>query len=211
MCGIKTAPDCEDAPGWRVALADQLRELIEATVITSAVASPEQLESATRMVAAAIAELPRPSSVRQYRAASTAGRLDRVNLFDSPEHPLAPPWRVVRCLDGEIEAEATLTVAHEGPPGRVHGGVVAGILDHAAGLVVRSLDIVAMTVSLDIELHHATPYGESLAIKARIVERDGRRLRVESALVAEDTKVVASCRALMIELADRPAWAAGSS
>lgn len=190
----------------RVELADAVRRLI--AVVTTASAGAAGLDAARERVEAAIAALGPTPSATVHRAETESGRRRIVNPFDSPENPLAPPLRPVRCTDGEYVAEITLSPAYEGPPGRVHGGIVTGILDHASGFALAGLKIIAMSVSLTIELHDATPYGEPLTVTARMTEREGRRIWVEATLATADGQVTASCRTLMVELREPPAWAA---
>ncbi|MDX3309741.1 hypothetical protein P1S61_11670 [Streptomyces sp. ME08-AFT2] len=46
--------------------------------------------------------------------------------------PLAPPMRVTPA-DGGFVGRCDLGIAHEGPPGYVHGGVSAMLLDELMG------------------------------------------------------------------------------
>lgn len=198
-------PGGESASGARAALADSLRRLIAATATAGADAD---FRAARDHVDAALAALGVVPSAGDHRLETEGGRRPTLNPFDSAGNPLAPPLRVIREAGGEYVAEFTLSPAYEGPPGRVHGGVVAGVLDHASGFALRSEGIIALSVSLEISLDDATPYGEALTVTARAGEREGRKIWVNASLAAAGGRVIASCRALMIELADPPAWAA---
>lgn len=48
-------------------------------------------------------------------------------------NPIAPPVDLIRAEDGSVSADFHLGAAYEGPPGHVHGGVSAMILDHVLG------------------------------------------------------------------------------
>ena len=191
-------------PG-RVELADSVRRLIAAAATTSASAS--DLAVARDLAEAAAAALAPAPSAAEHRCRTEAGSRATVNPFGSAENPLAPPLRQLPSARGEYVAEFTLSPAYEGPPGRAHGGIIAGILDHASGFAVASLDILAVTVSLTVNLHQATPYGEPLTVKAQAGERDGRKVWVDAAISTTDGEVTASCRALMLQLREMPAWA----
>jgi acyl-coenzyme A thioesterase PaaI-like protein len=196
----------EDQRGLRVSaaeFADTLRQVITASVTTDA-----DLTAAHVLLEQSLRALGPVVSVADHRARTESGARRTVNPFDSPENPLAPPMRAIHEAPGEYVAELTLTPAYEGPPGRVHGGVVTGILDHASGFALPSLGVVAMSVSLSIDLHAATPYGEPLTVSARVVERDGRKIWVETGLRTADGTLTASARTLMLELVDPPAWVA---
>ena len=45
----------------------------------------------------------------------------------------APPLMTQRDAEGRVSADFHLGAAYEGPPGHVHGGVAAMILDHVLG------------------------------------------------------------------------------
>src|SRR5205823_1703336 len=73
-------------------------------------------------------------------------------------------------------ADVLLGAAHEGPPGRVHGGWVAAVLDHVLGRATAAAGFPGMTASLTVDYHHGTPYAVPLTAEGRLVRRDGRKL-----------------------------------
>lgn len=191
-------------PVGHVGLADSVRRLITAACLTDG--SPELMARAVRLVDEATAALGPIPDVASHRTRTETGRRVMANPFDSPVNPIAPPLRPILSGAGEYVAEMTLSPAYEGPAGRVHGGVVTGILDHCSGLAGASLGVVAMSVSITIDLHRATPYGQPLTATARVSERTGRKIWVDAAIATETGEATASSRALLIELADAPAW-----
>jgi acyl-coenzyme A thioesterase PaaI-like protein len=197
--------DGREGEAARVSLADAARQLIVA--VTTAGTSVPELVVAREFVEAAVAALGPIPTVAAHRAATEAGHRRTANPFDSPLNPLAPPLRPLPSAPGEYLAEVILSPAYEGPPGRVHGGVVTGILDHVCGFALRALGIVAMSVSLQLDLLGPTPYGEPLRVTARVDHREGRKIWVEAALFRAGGDVLATCRTLMIELREPPAWA----
>ena len=194
----------EPVAAGRLDLAESIRRLIVAA--TTGSASAHELAAARDLVVAATSALGWVPTVDGHRAETESGRRPSVNPFGSAENPLAPPLREVRSEDGEYVAELALSPAYEGPPGRVHGGVVTGILDHASGFALRSLGVLAVSVSLTISLHEPTPYGVPLVVNARVSEREGRKIWVDASLSTAAGHRTASCRTLMIELLEAPAW-----
>lgn len=189
----------------RAELAASVRRLIEATATRST--SESGLTEAKDLVEAAIAALGPAPDLAAHRAEVEAGLRPTLNPFGSSENPLAPPLVELASDPGTYVAQCVLSSAYEGPAGRVHGGVVAGILDHASGFALRALQILAVSVSLTIDLHHPTPYGEPLAVSARVGEREGRKIWVDATITTSEGLVTASSRTLMVELRDVPAWA----
>ncbi|MFV2179672.1 PaaI family thioesterase [Actinomadura sp. LOL_016] len=203
MSSPRPAPDREN--GERYELAESIRRLIVAT--TTGGASGDDLAAAYDLVEAAAAMLGPLPSAMAHRSTTEQGHRPTLDPFGSADNPLAPPLWERPSAAGEYIAEFVLSPAYEGPPGRVHGGVVTGILDHACGFAPRSLGIVAVSVSLAIDLHRATPYAEPLTVAARVDERDGRKIWVDAQISTAAGEVTASCRTLMLELRETPAWA----
>jgi acyl-coenzyme A thioesterase PaaI-like protein len=189
----------------RADLAGSVRRLIEAT--TTGSTSEPGLAAAKNLVDAAITALGAAPDLTAHRVEVEAGLRPTLNPFGSVENPLAPPLIELDAEPGEFVAQCVLSSAYEGPPGRVHGGVVTGILDHASGHALRAVRILAVSVSLRIDLHHPTPYGEPLIVSARIGEREGRKIWVDASIATSQGLVTASSRTLMLELREAPAWA----
>ncbi|WP_206490176.1 PaaI family thioesterase [Rhodococcus sp. KRD162] len=182
----------------RAELAARIRTLLDAVVCVEM--DREAFVEAGALVEKACAALGPPPSVTDHRREMERGMRMSINPYDSSGNPIAPPLHVTSNVGGSYEADFSLSVAYEGPPGRVHGGVVAGILDHACGFAVRSLGIAALSVSLQVDLEDATPYGEPLTVRTRVAERDGRKLWVTGEVATAADHVTARCRTLMLAL-----------
>jgi acyl-coenzyme A thioesterase PaaI-like protein len=59
---------------------------------------------------------------------------------------------------------------HQGPPGVVHGGIVATALDEAMALLVHDAQIPALTRRLEVDLLRPAPIGAFLEVSAWVVE-----------------------------------------
>ena len=53
-------------------------------------------------------------------------------------NPVAPPLAIERDADGSVFTDFHLGAAYEGPPGHVHGGIAALVLDHVLGEAASS-------------------------------------------------------------------------
>jgi uncharacterized protein (TIGR00369 family) len=73
--------------------------------------------------------------------------------------------------------ECVFRVAHrfEGPPGHVHGGIIATILDEAMGKVNRQKGVVALTRRMCIDYLQPVPLGVKLRAIGWPVKQDGRK------------------------------------
>jgi acyl-coenzyme A thioesterase PaaI-like protein len=126
---------------------------------------------------------------------------DRVVHFDEcfvsgPWNPLGIAIEVHREGD-EAVAEVSLGAAFEGAPGRSHGGIVAAIFDDVLGYLLTLRQEPGFTGALSVRYHAATPIGQPLQFRARVIRREGRRLLTEAEATA-DGEVVASATATFV-------------
>jgi uncharacterized protein (TIGR00369 family) len=80
---------------------------------------------------------------------------------------------------GTSTAKVRLPRRYEGPPGHIHGGIIATLLDEAMGKVNRIHDVIAMTRNMEIDYLRPSPLGQPLTITGRFVRRDGRKVFME--------------------------------
>lgn len=102
---------------------------------------------------------------------------------------VAPPMKL--WVDGEIaRAQATLNHVFQGPPGRVHGGVIALMMDILLARVQEITGTLGFTGYLNIRYHAATPLDVELDMDARILSREGRKMLVEGRIFANGVHTV---------------------
>ena len=174
-----------DVDAGAIALADAVRRLMDAAVVT-------QLdEDARTELAGRIDELaeelaaksretmpwPDPESMaRGYRPYSPV---------IGAANPIAPPMSVRTIDDGSVVGEATMRPIHEGPPAVVHGGWVATLLDQLLGHANAAAGVGGFTAELTVRYRRPTPYGVPLTIKARTDSVNGRRVHASGEIVAD--------------------------
>ena len=56
---------------------------------------------------------------------------------------------------------------HEGPPGHIHGGIVAALLDEAMSKLNRPLNVLAMTRHMEIDYLRPAPLYQPLVLIGR--------------------------------------------
>jgi hypothetical protein len=92
-----------------------------------------------------------------------------------PLNAIAPP--VVFTFDGErMSGHGSLPAPYSGPPGTVHGGVVAMVLDELLGAVNACLGLGAYTGTLTVRYEHPTPIGQELTFDAWVDRTEGRKV-----------------------------------
>ena len=104
---------------------------------------------------------------------------------------LANPMGVAATFfeEGE-EAICRVELGHafEGAPDRAHGGIVSAIFDHTMGLATAATP--AFTGWITITYRAPTPLHTPLEIRARITERDGRKLTVTAEMLVDGAVIV---------------------
>jgi uncharacterized protein (TIGR00369 family) len=98
----------------------------------------------------------------------------------------------------QVVCRARVPKHFEGPPGHVHGGIIATMLDEAMSKANRAHDVVAMTRQLDVEYLRPVPLQLPLRLTGRRVSHDGRKHFCEAEIVNEKGTVLARGKALFI-------------
>jgi len=124
------------------------------------------------------------------------------NAVVGERNAIAPPLVVEHDGPGESRATVHLGAAYEGPPGMVHGGVSALLLDHLMGETASSgFTRVTMTGTLTLRYVAPLPLGE-VRLAGRITEDDGRKVLV-TATIGTAEQVAVEATGLFIV----PSWA----
>jgi acyl-coenzyme A thioesterase PaaI-like protein len=89
-------------------------------------------------------------------------------------NPVAVPLEFVRDED-ELIGSVVVGRAFTGPPGRVHGGVVATILDHVMGAWLFGHDQPSFTVSMTVDYLEATPLNNEIVVRGGRERSEGRK------------------------------------
>lgn len=116
----------------------------------------------------------------------TSGLAPVESYDDRPFSGRASPWGLdieVHRRGDTIEGVVTLGAAHEGAPGRAHGGIVAGLFDDVFGFVLGVIRQPAFTGELTVRYVKPTPLHRPLLCRGRVVDRSGRKLWIEGELL----------------------------
>jgi acyl-coenzyme A thioesterase PaaI-like protein len=152
-------------------LTQDVRELIDAALKTEAESdSIETARTAIRSATEALRSKQR-DEVRVVRHAVGGRPVVWGNAVIGLRNAVAPPLNIHHDPDdGRVWSEFTLNSAYEGPPGWVHGGVCALVLDHVLGEAASSgLTKPLFTGTLTLRFVRGTPLGRLRADAA--VER----------------------------------------
>lgn len=123
------------------------------------------------------------------------------NPVNGRQNAFAPGLAMRGMPDGSVTATATLDVLCEGPPGYVHGGVSALLLDHLFGAANFWAGAAGPTAKLSLRYMRPVPLDTPLTLTARQVSRDGRKLLATGTIEA-DGKICVEAEGLFIVTTD---------
>lgn len=184
-------------------LTDDVRELIELALRTDA--DPDSIDAARTAIRAANDVLrSRQRDESQLVRYSVGGRpVVWGNAVIGLRNAIAPPLTIHHDDDGtRCWSEFTLNSAYEGPPGLVHGGVCALVLDHVLGEAASAgLTKPLFTGTLTVRFVRGTPLGRLRADAA--VERTEGVKSFVSGHLSDGEGITVEAEGIFI----KPAWA----
>lgn len=179
-------------------MAAQTRELIENVLLTGAdSAALVELTATLAELNAALAPTRQPAppvtgldedGVVRHLSGPVTGKLN----------PIAAPIEMVPLPDGTVRCEFTLSIVYEGPPGFVHGGVSALVLDNLLGSAAAYNGTPGMTATLSMTYRRPTPHGVPLVGEAKTVRVDGRKTYVDGWIAGPDGKRTVEATAMFV-------------
>jgi uncharacterized protein (TIGR00369 family) len=179
-------------------LTESVRQLIDATLRTEA--GDDAVASAKAEIDAATARL-RSLQREDALGVTVTPDGDTVawgNVAIGPRNPVAPPLVVVHDDRTRSHVDVELGATYEGPPGHVHGGYCALVLDHLFGHVASrsKVDTAVATAALTVHYQRPTRLGQ-LRAEAEIQKTDGRKIFVVGHL-ADDEGVTVTAEGVLI-------------
>ena len=97
-------------------------------------------------------------------------------------------------------APINLTRLHEGPPGHIHGGIIATLLDEAMSKLNRPLNVLAMTRNMQVDYLRPSPLNQPLTLTSRHLRREGRKLYHHAELTNAAGTILAQATGLFIAI-----------
>lgn len=167
-----SAEDIERLRAVYQPLAESVRALIDATIRTEVDA--DTVAAAKAEIDSATARLRHQQTEGSFgvRYLATGERMAWGNAVIGIRNPLAPPVQIHRDDSGASVCDFHLGAAYEGPPGHVHGGVAALVLDHLLGEAASDGINPRLTGTINFRYVRATRLGD-LHAEARISRTEG--------------------------------------
>ncbi|HWA94987.1 MAG TPA: PaaI family thioesterase [Terracidiphilus sp.] len=120
-----------------------------------------------------------------------------------PANPHGLHLEFLRAPDNSVVCNATISDSYEGPPGYVHGGMIATLLDEAMSKAVRASGCVAMTRHMEVDYRRPVPSGSPIHIVGRVTRSEGRKHWVAASIRNESGVTLAEGKGLFIEVTPR--------
>lgn len=184
-------------------LADAVREVVDACIRTRVP------HGQARDVAGRVRELSRELLATSQPGPlglepTSDGRLrDHGNPAVGSRNPIAPPLVVHRDPQaGRCWSEFELGAAYEGPPGHVHGGVIALVLDQVLGTVPAVVGRPGLTAYLTMTYRRPSPLGR-LSAQAWVERQDGWKTLVKGRFADAGGETTVEAEGLFVV----PRWA----
>lgn len=201
----KSTAEVEAAERLYGALTDDVRRLVDVTIRTAV--ADDRVAQARALIDQATQVLaddapPGPAGIH-FNAEGRSWNWG--NAVVGVRNAIAPPVRLEWSDDGTVHSGVDLGVAYEGPPGCVHGGVSALMLDHIMGEAASAEHTrLIVTGTLTIRYARPLPLGR-VRMRAWISGEDGRKVTVTAQLLGGDDGEEAAVEATGLFI--MPSWA----
>jgi hypothetical protein len=182
-------------------LAQSVRELIDATIRTEVDAAAVAAAKAEIDSATACLRRKQVDGSFGVRYLKSGERMAWGNAVIGIRNPMAPPLVIQRDDSGKTWSDFHLGAGYEGPPGHVHGGVAALLLDHLLGDAASDGINPRLTGTINFRYVRATRLG-NLHAEAVTTRTDGVKTYATGHL-ADDEGVTVQAEGVFIQ----PRWA----
>jgi uncharacterized protein (TIGR00369 family) len=102
--------------------------------------------------------------------------------------------------DASVVCLAAVPDTFEGPPGYVHGGIIATLMDETMSKSVRVRGLRAMTRQMEIDYLRPVHSGAPIRLEGRVVRSEGRKHWTEAKILNSEGTVLAQGNGLFIEV-----------
>ena len=117
-----------------------------------------------------------------------------------PANPIGLHLDFYVAEDQSVVCMPVVAANFEGPPGLLHGGIIATLLDEAMSKAVRVRGLTAMTRKMDVEYLRPVPSATAIRIVGKLVRSEGRKHWTEAQLFDDKLKILATAKGLFIEV-----------
>ena len=117
-----------------------------------------------------------------------------------PANPTGLHLEFLLAEDGSVVCLPTIPDSFEGPPGTVHGGIIATLLDETMSKSVRAQGLTAMTRQMEIDYRRPVHSGAPIRLEGHLLRSEGRKHWTEARILNPRGHVLAEAKGLFIEI-----------
>lgn len=100
--------------------------------------------------------------------------------------------------DGRVHAPIIFDASKEGPPGHVHGGALAVVLDEAMGTACYEAGRLGFTATMTVNFRVGAAIGAEFEVWGQVDAVEGRKTQASAWITARDGTVVADAHATFV-------------
>jgi len=120
-----------------------------------------------------------------------------------PANPAGLHLEFFLAEDDSVVCFARISDTFEGPPGYLHGGIIASLLDETMSKAARAHGLTAMTRHMEVEYLRPVPSNAPLRMEGQLVRSEGRKHWTEARILGAEGAQLATGKGLFIEVRAR--------
>lgn len=101
---------------------------------------------------------------------------------------------------GRILSRIKIPKRFEGPPGYMHGGAIATLMDEAMSKANRARGVTAMTRQMEVEYLRPVPLGVPLQLEGWLLKAEGRKHYCEAEVTDSQGRILARAKGLFLAI-----------
>ncbi len=117
-----------------------------------------------------------------------------------PENPHGLRLKFSVAEDLTVVCDAIATEFYEGPPGYLHGGIIATLLDEAMSKANRARGVTAMTRHMSVDYLRPVPSNTPIRILGHVTRSEGRKHWTTAEIQSREGKTLAKATGLFIAI-----------
>lgn len=125
------------------------------------------------------------------------GNHQDLSPVSGPSNPVSPYVNLEMAGEYHVSGIARFSSIYEGPPGFVHGGYIAAVIDETLGKVQAQTDNPGMTSNLLIQYIRPCPINLEYSLEGRIIKVEGRRIFTKASITLNG-KIMAAAKATFV-------------
>jgi len=102
--------------------------------------------------------------------------------------------------DGAVVCLPMIPECFEGPPGYLHGGIIATLLDEAMSKTVRARGLKAVTGRMEIDYRRPVRSAAPIRLEGRLLRSEGRKHWTEARILDARGHMLAEAKGIFIEI-----------